>query len=185
MRERRVYPFLAMYVLAIFAALILTIACSETDTGVTTKVKTKLAADDIVPAAQIDVTTRNHVVTLTGNVDSQEAKARAIELAKNTKGVTNVVDMIAVKSSEGTGDAPESNRTLGEAVDDAGITMRVKGKFLDDPDVKGLRIDVDTRDGVVFLTGSVASATEREKAVRLARETNGVRDVQANLTIKS
>ncbi|HZN55828.1 MAG TPA: BON domain-containing protein [Candidatus Polarisedimenticolaceae bacterium] len=170
--------------MAILAACALIVSCASTDAGLTTKIKSMYAADDTVKAVQIDVDTKDRVVTLTGNVDTQQQKDRAIELAQATKGVARVVDMISVKTAENTGEAPDTNRTVGQTLDDAGITMKVKGKFLEDPDVKGLQIDVDTREGVVYLTGSVKSENEKEKAVRLARETDGVRDVQANLSIR-
>ena len=48
----------------------------------------------------------------------------------------------------------------------------------------GLRIDVDTREGVVYLTGSVSSDAERDHAVELARNTKHVRNVVTNLTIE-
>jgi len=179
MRTQRISPFLA-----ILAACALIVSCASTDAGLTTKIKSMYAADDTVKAVQIDVDTKDRVVTLTGNVDTQQQKDRAIELAQATKGVARVVDMISVKTAENTGEAPDTNRTVGQTLDDAGITMKVKGKFLEDPDVKGLQIDVDTREGVVYLTGSVKSENEKEKAVRLARETDGVRDVQANLSIR-
>jgi hypothetical protein len=51
--------------------------------------------------------------------------------------------------------------------------------------VKGLKIGVDTRDGVVHLTGTVNNSEEKDHAIELARETTNVRDVQANLTVKS
>lgn len=132
---------------------------------------------------KIEVQTTDGVVTLTGNIDSPEAKAAALDLARDTKGVTDVVDMIAVKVSDTSGDAPAPGRTVGEKVDDAAITMKVKSRLLDDPQVKGLNIDVDTRDGVVYLTGLVRNASEKDAAIRLARETQGVRDVQANLEL--
>jgi hyperosmotically inducible protein len=155
-----------------------------TDTGITSAVKAKFVADDTVKAAQIEVSTKDGVVTLTGNVDNAAAKAKAIELAKETKGVKNVVDMISAREASGSGDAPDPNRSLGDTVTDAGISMSVKSKLLDDPLVKGLKIDVDTREGVVFLTGAVGSDAEMEKAIQLAKETNGVREVKANLTLK-
>ena len=82
----------------------------------------------------------------------------------------------------GTGDAPEPSRTAGEHIDDAAITTRVKARLLDDPIVKGLQIDVDTRDGVVFLTGSVSSDVERKRAIELARTTENVKNVVANFS---
>src|SRR5688572_3946782 len=72
------------------------IACAETDPGITTAVKTKLAADDVVKAYRIDVDTKNHVVTLTGAVDTSEARQRAVQIARGTDGVTNVVDNLTV-----------------------------------------------------------------------------------------
>jgi len=178
MRSRRAWS-----VVVLAAGLSLVMSCASTDVGISSKVKSKLAADDVVKASQIEVETRNGVVTLTGNVDSEEAKERALQLAKDTKGVVSVVDMIAARRASGSGDAPEPERTIGEAVDDTGITVTVKSRLLDDPLVKGLRIDVDARDGVVYLTGTVGSDSEREKAIQLARDTKEVRSVQANLTL--
>ena len=166
------------------AGLCLVTSCAMTDTGITTNVKSKFMADDLVKASQIEVTTHNGVVTLTGNVDSADAKNKAIELARGTKGVTNVVDMISAREASGNGDAPDPSRSVGEVVTDSGITISVKSRLLDDPQVKGLQIDVDTRDGVVFLTGTVATDGEKQKAIQLAKETKGVRDVQSNLTLQ-
>ena len=166
-------------VLAMVVSLL--VACTPaTDAGITGTVKTKLAADDRVKASEINVDTTNGVVTLTGNVDDQEARDRAVQLARATSGVRDVKDMISVRVGSESGEAPDPNRTLGEHIDDAGITMRVKGRLLDDPLVKGLKIDVDTRDGVVFLTGSVPGDAERKQAIELARTTEGVKNVEAN-----
>ncbi|MBI3050425.1 MAG: BON domain-containing protein [Acidobacteria bacterium] len=49
--------------------------------------------------------------------------------------------------------------------------------------VRARNIDVDTSDGVVTLRGSVESAAERERAVQLARETDGVTSVTDQLTV--
>jgi osmotically-inducible protein OsmY len=164
------------------AGLCLVTSCALTDTGITTDVKAKFMADDVVKSSQIEVSTKNGVVTLTGNVDNEAAKHKAIELAKATTGVKNVVDMISAREASGKGDAPDPGRSIGEVVTDAGITMSVKSQLLDDPLVKGLKIDVDTRESVVFLTGTVGSDAERQKAIQLAKDTKGVTDVKANLT---
>jgi len=170
--------------LAILATgLSLVLSCASTDVGITTKVKSQFVADDVVKAAQIEVATSGGVVTLTGNVDNEATKARALELARATAGVVKVVDMLSARQAAGGGDAPDPSRTVGEVVTDAGITMSVKGKLLDDPQVKGLKIDVDTREGVVFLTGSVGSDVEKDKAIQLAKDVKGVLEVKANLTI--
>jgi len=188
--------------LAILAAVAFAVACAQTDAGITGKVKSKLAADDTVKAYQIDVDTKDKVVTLSGNVDSQAAKDQAVALARGTEGVADVVDNITVKTAAaanppaenpagGTGAMvggnapnPEPNRPMGQVVDDAAITTSVKAKLLADPTVGGLKIDVDTRNGVVYLTSEhMKSQAEIDQAVKLARETNGVKDVQSKLTI--
>jgi osmotically-inducible protein OsmY/uncharacterized protein YjbJ (UPF0337 family) len=167
----------------VFAGMSLGLGCAQTDAGLTTKVKSKMVADGTVPAHQINVDTKNGVVTLTGAVERQTEKDQAILLARNTAGVRDVVDMISVRESAASGDAPEPDRQLGQVVDDAGITMAVKGRLLEDPEVKGLQIDVDTREGVVYLTGSVHSATEKEKATNLARDTKHVKNVVVNIRV--
>jgi hyperosmotically inducible protein len=167
-----------------FAGMSMGMACGTTDAGLTTKVKSKMVADGTVPASQINVDTKNGVVTLTGSVDRQTEKDQAILVARNTAGVKDVVDMISVRESSVSGNAPEPDRSMGERVDDAGITVAVKGRLLEDPDVKGLQIDVDTREGVVYLTGSVRSDAEKEKAASLARETKNVKNVVTNLKVE-
>jgi osmotically-inducible protein OsmY len=159
------------------------LGCAATDPGITTKVKSKLAADEVVSASKIDVTTRDKVVTLSGTVGSDAERERAVQLARQTEGVANVENRLMVRNADGTGDAPATDRTVGEVMDDVGITAAVKSKLLDDPAVGGLDIDVDTRDGIVYLTGTVHSAAERDRAIELARSAKHVRDVQADLRL--
>ena len=181
------------------AAALFVVACAQTDAGVTTKVKSKFASDDVVKAYQIDVDTKDHVVTLSGQVENSTAKERAVTLARSTEGVRDVVDNLSVgqgsaalpgehpaTGTSGVGDkAAEAGRDAGNAISDAAITTAVKSKFLADSKVGGLKIDVDTNDGVVTLNGDVNSAAEKAEAMRLARDTDGVKSVRDNLTIKS
>jgi hyperosmotically inducible protein len=154
------------------------VACSETDAGVTTKVKAKLVADDAVKAYQINVDTQNKVVTLSGTVDNNAAKTQAVSLARATKGVSSVVDQIVVSMPE-----PPVAPASAPDLTDPGLTAAVKAKLLADPTVGGLKIDVDTLNGVVTLTGTVKSAAEKAEAVRIANDTTGVRAVTDNLKI--
>jgi len=62
----------------------------------TAKIKSKMALDDLVRARSIDVTTTGQVVTLTGTVGSQAERNRALQLARETAGVTQVVDRLTV-----------------------------------------------------------------------------------------
>jgi len=76
-------------------------------------------------------------------------------------------------------------KSVGETIDDATITTRVKTALLNDPIVGGLRIDVDTFKGVVTLSGGVKSRQEEQTAIALARKVGGVIDVKSTLQIAS
>ena len=65
--------------------------------SVTAKIKSKMALDDLVKASNIDVDTNGSVVTLTGVVGSQAELQRAVQLAKETDGVTSVIDHLRVQ----------------------------------------------------------------------------------------
>ena len=199
----------------------LTIACANTDPGITTAVKSKFAADDVVKAYKIDVDTKDHVVTLTGAVDSSQAKARAVQIARATEGVNNVIDNLTVspgvtpttgiddpvqdKAREKAADARDATKDAkdkaddkvdaaqkkagdaadrtGDVISDAALTAAIKTKFLADTTVSGLKIDVDTTNGVVTLNGTISNAGERRKALEIARATDGVKSVKDNLKI--
>jgi len=66
---------------------------------------------------------------------------------------------------------------------DGMITTKVSSKFVADDVVKERHIDVDTKDGVVTLKGTVASKLEHDRAEQLARETDGVKRVENNLMV--
>lgn len=75
-------------------------------------------------------------------------------------------------------------QSTGEFVDDTVITSKVKAKFAKDPDVGAMRLNVETMDGTVQLSGFAESAQEKEKAVKLAREVDGVKQVKDDIVVK-
>jgi hyperosmotically inducible protein len=182
---------------AALALAFLTAACAETDTGITTAVNARLAADDEVSTYNIDVETADGVVTLTGTVDDPRARERALELARNTDGVRDVVDRLTVSSGTtptGGADAGlpidaeqrgprDAEADVGDLTANAVLTSKVKTQLLADRTISGLKIDVDSRAGVVTLTGTVSSETQKARALRIARETEGVKSVVDQLKI--
>ena len=64
--------------------------------ALTAKIKSKMALDDSVKARSIDVTTNGTVVTVAGRVRSEAERTRALQLARETAGVTQVVDRLVV-----------------------------------------------------------------------------------------
>jgi len=74
-------------------------------------------------------------------------------------------------------------KTIGETIDDTTITTRVKTAMLNDPNVSGTNVDVDTYKGVVTLSGRVKSQGEHDQAVALARQVDGVTEVKDALQV--
>jgi osmotically-inducible protein OsmY len=71
------------------------------DAVVTAKVKARLVDDEVTKAYQINVETFKGTVQLSGSVDSEEARMRATELAKNVGGVKDVKNSLQVRKSDG------------------------------------------------------------------------------------
>jgi len=67
-----------------------------TDTWITTKLKTDFVDEDTLKGSNINVDTNNHIVTLKGTVTSLAGKNRAAEIAKTTKGVHSVVNLLTI-----------------------------------------------------------------------------------------
>ena len=65
--------------------------------ALTAKIKAKMALDDRVKAANINVDTAGSVVTLSGRVATDEERRRAVQLARETDGVTSVADRLEVR----------------------------------------------------------------------------------------
>jgi len=72
----------------------------------------------------------------------------------------------------------------GEYFDDSVLTTKVKAALLKDPAVSGLAVNVETFKGVVQLSGFVKTGSERNRAVELAREVPGVKQVKNDILIR-
>ncbi|HEY1075282.1 MAG TPA: BON domain-containing protein [Fontimonas sp.] len=76
-----------------------------------------------------------------------------------------------------------TSRTVGVVVDDAAITGQVKSKLIGTDGIDALKIDVDTRSGVVQLTGTVPDTAQIALAEKVAGEVKGVKMVQNDLKV--
>ena len=92
-------------------------------------------------------------------------------------------DKADVKTDAAQKKAGDAVDRTGDAISDAAITTAVKTKFLADSAVSGLKIDVDTNNGVVTLNGTISNAAEGRRALEIARDTDGVKSVKDNLKI--
>jgi osmotically-inducible protein OsmY len=83
-----------------------------------------------------------------------------------------------------TGCATLTGETAGQKIDDSAITAKINQSIIADPDLSYLKINVDTFQGHVTLTGTVPSKEAQDKLVGYAKATKGVKDVTTNLVIQ-
>jgi osmotically-inducible protein OsmY len=143
------------------------------DTWISSKVQSKITADPQLNPFRIDVDVNNGIVRLSGVVDSRAARSEAEKLARDTEGVRRVENDIQI-----------GEQGMGDMVNDSWITSKIVAKLTADPELNPFRIDVDTDQGVVTLTGQVDSDMAKQQAGRIARETEGVRRVQNELRVR-
>ena len=74
--------------------------------------------------------------------------------------------------------------TVGAYVDDTAITTSVKARMIENKDVAGTSIRVETLNGTVMLSGFAKSALEKNTAENIARNVNGVKMVKNEITIR-
>jgi len=160
------------------------------DASITASIKTSLLADELIQGFDINVDTTDGRVSLKGGTDSQAAKARAGDIARTADRVIAVDNQLVV-AAEGTAEREQANTATasgavrdasgetGDVIDDSWITTKVKSQLLADSGISGFDINVETIDNTVHLIGNVSTVNERASAVRLARNTQGVRYVNA------
>jgi osmotically-inducible protein OsmY len=85
---------------------------------------------------------------------------------------------------EATAKANYAASKLGITMSDGALTAKIKSKMALDDNVEARAITVDTSGSIVTLSGVVASASERDRALSLARETDGVTRVVDKLRIR-
>jgi hyperosmotically inducible protein len=77
----------------------------------------------------------------------------------------------------------QAGTTVGEKIDDMTITAKVSGNLAKDPDLSAIKINVDTKDGVVTLNGPAPTAAAKDKATAIAKEVQGVTSVNNQLMV--
>ncbi len=126
------------------------------DSVIQAEAKAKIMSDDIVTGGwDINLETRKGVVQLGGFVDDPEKGSRAAERVAEVDGVVKVDNQLHQKSGE---------RSAGQVVDDGVTTTRVKTAIGSADLGKGVKINVDTYNGVVLLTGFVDTAEDKQTA---------------------
>lgn len=151
------------------------------DATITAAVKSKLLWGKNTSGLAIDVETKSGKVVLKGSTDSAAAKELAARLALNTQGVVSVDNQLAVKDAKPStaATAKSSSHETGNEISDSWITTKVKSTYLYSSNVDGAGISVNTKDGIVTLSGKVDSDAERALAIEFAQNVRGVKSVQS------
>src|SRR5262249_15457076 len=144
------------------------------DMYITSATKMRLLADEKTPALDINVDTLNGVVTLFGAVPTPAAKAAAESEARKVSGVRRVVNELEV--------VPQSAKEQVKARDED-LKDQVKKSIENREDLKDAGIDVEVRNGVARLTGTIKNEQQRLAAAIAARSTPGVCAVHDDLRI--
>ena len=117
-------------------------------------------------------------MTLRGTADNQAQKDLTTEYAKDVEGVKEVNNEMTVKKSL------KSKRTAGEKIDDASVTAQVKMTLLYHRSTSALNTKVETKRGVVTLTGKANSVAEFNLASKLVNDVRGVKSVKNLMSVE-
>jgi osmotically-inducible protein OsmY len=149
----------------------------KSDAWLTTKVKTTLLFHQNVSGAT-EVNVKDGTVTLRGTADNQAQKDLTTEYAKDVEGVKDVLNEMVVSNTS------KKSRTVGDKIDDASITALVKSTLLYHRSTSALNTKVETKRGVVTLSGMAGNAAELKLATKLASDVHGVKSVKNLMSIK-
>jgi osmotically-inducible protein OsmY len=153
------------------------------DAWLTGKIETVLALNAQLNPFKINTDVEGGVVHLTGLVEDDADRDLAGEIAKGIDGVIKVDNDLEIDEERAAARADQDGRDFGSWVDDTTTTAVVKSKLLGNGNTSGLKIDVDTADDVVTLSGRVESSDEKNLAEQIARNTGDVRSVRNHLVV--
>ncbi|MGD8760687.1 MAG: BON domain-containing protein [Desulfobacteraceae bacterium] len=142
------------------------------DSTITSRINTDMMNDSKVKARQIDVDTVGGNVTLTGVVGTREEAERAVAIAERAPGVKSVKNNLQIGEKSWT-----------EFFNDKVIGSKIKSRLIVEPEIRSLNIDVDVHRGVVTLTGMVDTGNQKNRAIEIARSTEGTLRVVDNLKV--
>jgi osmotically-inducible protein OsmY len=157
------------------------------DAWLTGKIEAAFVLNAHLNPFRINTDVDNGIVHLTGTVRDDIDRDLAGEVVKGLDGVVEVKNDIKLDraSAEKTMAERQSaeTRDFGSWVDDATTTAQVKSKLIGNSNIAAGKINVDTRDDIVTLSGRVGSSKEKELAEQIAGNVGDVEDVKNNLVV--
>lgn len=158
------------------------IAKQPSDERIATEVRGALLLHKNVSLVHTKVAANDGVVTLTGTAENEAEKSLAAKYAADVRGVKRIENNIQVVASDKE-KSSSSGRSVGEKVDDAAITAKVKYELSMNRATSALRTEVDTDNGVVTVRGEAKNSAEKDLVTKLAKSVAGVRDVRNDMVV--
>lgn len=170
----RIFSCLTLTTLIIPLSFANKIQETNAETLITSNVIHKLSNNPITSFSEIKVNTVKNIVVLTGHVNTNQEVISAIQDSESVVGVRDVKSYILVKNS---------SRPLSDAI----ITAKIKGIYLREnliarKWVSLTDIHVETKDGIVYLTGKAITEQVRN-AIEIAKSVKGVKDVVTHVRV--
>lgn len=150
------------------------------DAATTSKVKTALLLSKHVSAFDIKTTTTRGVVSLTGEVPSEETRRLAGAIAQDTSGVAQVQNDLVVNPGAGRNPAMAN---LGDRIADLEVKTIVIDRLARAPELKDKRLTVQVARQVVTVEGTVDSPAQKRAAEDIAIQAPGVQSLVSQITV--
>lgn len=150
-----------------------------TDEWVEGRIKGALDFNSYFDSTDVSVDVNNGVATLSGEVPSETERKFAETVTARLEGVKKVSNNLTINEKL----APRSRSELGQFLSDVTTSAIIKSKLSGDRVTTTINLSVDTQDGVVKLQGTVPSKEMKERAERIALNTQGVSDVENDLKV--
>lgn len=155
---------------------------SARDAAITARIETTYLFDRNLNPFNINTTTRDGSVTITGSVADEIQRELAEQIAASVEGVVGVTNKITVV---GTFVSLRPKRTWLQRIDDLSLAATVRSRLLYHKGFKGLKISVTSELSYITLHGVVASKEQKERIGKIVHDTKSVLGVKNNLTVRS
>ena len=155
------------------------IPVENSDGWLSLKVKTALMFHRNVSANKTEVSTENGIVSLRGEASSLAQKELTTEYAIDVEGVKVVKNEMTIKKT-----LSKPVGTMSEKIDDASITAQIKASLLVHRSTSAIKTMIQTKEGVVTVSGIAKNAAEKSLVSKLVTDINGVIKVINNMTIE-
>jgi hyperosmotically inducible periplasmic protein len=147
------------------------VRATETDDRIESAFTKSFVYKTYLKDEHIKISSKDGVVTLSGDVHNETHKPMAQDTAEALPGVTSVDNRIAV-----VGDQPAESS-------DTWIGVKVKSALLYRRNVSGTKTEVDVKDGLVTLKGEAVNQAQKELTTEYAKDIVGVKGVKNEMTV--